>query len=243
MAEPEAIAAEVAALAASGPWTGRRVLVSAGPTHEPLDPVRFLGNRSSGKMGFAIAEEAARRGAHVVLVAGPVSLPTPPHVERHDVTTAAEMETALRREAPQADLIVMSAAVADFRPKAISVRKLKRGDGVPRLELEANPDLLAGLARTAPHAVLVGFAAETDHLERNATAKLEQKGVDFLVANDVSRGDIGFGSDANAVTVFRRGGSPLELTRRPKSRLAADLLDLFAPALDARAALPQPTPR
>jgi phosphopantothenoylcysteine decarboxylase/phosphopantothenate--cysteine ligase len=243
MAEPEAIAAEIAALAASGPWAGRRVLVSAGPTHEPLDPVRFLGNRSSGKMGFAIAEQAARRGARVVLVAGPVSLPTPPGVERLDVTTAAEMEAALQRHAGEADLVVMTAAVADFRPKVAAARKIKRGDGVPTIELEANPDLLAGLARTARHAVLVGFAAETDAMERNARAKLEQKGVDFLVANDVSRGDIGFTSDANEVTVFRREGAPLPLSRRPKSRLAADLLDLFAPVLDARAAVPHPTAR
>ena len=234
MAEPEAIAAEVAAIRAAGPLAGRRVVVSAGPTHEPIDPVRFLANRSSGKMGFAIAEEAARRGAQVVLVTGPVQLATPPGVERRDVETAREMEAALRAVAPQADLIVMAAAVADFRPRSPAARKIKRGQGVPEIALEANPDLLAGLARLAGAAVLVGFAAETDELERNARSKLEQKGVDFLVANDVSRADIGFGSDANEVTVFRRAGDPVPFSRRAKRQLAADLLDLFASALAPR---------
>ncbi len=231
---PTTIAAAVAALAAAGPLAGRAVVVSAGPTYEPVDPVRFLGNRSSGKMGFAIAEEAARRGARVVLVAGPVHLPSPRGVERRDVETALEMEAALRDCAPHADLVVMTAAVADFRPAAPSARKIKRSQGAPVIALESNPDLLAGLARLAPRAVLVGFAAETDDLERNARAKLEQKGIDFLVANDVSRGDIGFGSDLNEVTVFRREGEPLALSRRPKARLAADLLDLFSRALASR---------
>ncbi len=243
MAEPELIAAALSALAASGPLAGRFVLVSAGPTHEPLDPVRFLGNRSSGKMGFALAAEAARRGARVVLVAGPVNLPTPPGVERHDVETALEMEAALRRFAAQADLVVMTAAVADFRPRTAAARKIKRGEGVPTIELEPNPDLLAGLARTATQAVRVGFAAETDDLERNALAKMEHKGVDFLVANDVSRADIGFGSDANEVTVFRRGAPALSLSRRPKLRLAAELLDLFASALNSRDVESQPASR
>jgi phosphopantothenoylcysteine decarboxylase/phosphopantothenate--cysteine ligase len=220
---------------------GRTVVVSAGPTHEPVDPVRFLGNRSSGKMGFAIAEEAARRGARVVLVAGPVHLPTPRGVERRDVETALEMQAALRECVPQADLVVMTAAVADFRPSAPSARKIKRGQGVPVIALEANPDVLAGLSQLAPRAVLAGFAAETDDLERNARAKLEQKGIDFLVANDVSRADIGFGSDLNEVTVFRRDGEPVALSRRPKAGLAADLLDLFSRALASRDAEPAPT--
>jgi phosphopantothenoylcysteine decarboxylase/phosphopantothenate--cysteine ligase len=243
MAEPDAIAVEVARLRDAGPLAGKLVLVSAGPTHEPLDPVRFLGNRSSGKMGFAIAAEAARRGARVVLVAGPVDLPTPAGVERVDVMTAAEMESALGRFAGQAELVVMTAAVADFRPKAPAGRKIKRSEGTPKIELEPNPDLLAGLARTASQAVLVGFAAETDDLERNARLKMEQKGVDFLVANDVSREDIGFGNDANEVTVFRREGPPVAFSRRPKAKLAADLLALFAPALEARDAAPRPAAR
>jgi phosphopantothenoylcysteine decarboxylase/phosphopantothenate--cysteine ligase len=133
--------------------------------------------------------------------------------------------------------------VADFRPKAPAGRKIKRSEGAPTIELEPNPDLLAGLARTASQAVLVGFAAETDDLERNARLKMEQKGVEFLVANDVSRGDIGFGSDANEVTVFRREGPPVAFSRRPKAKLAGDLLALFAPALEARDAAPRPAAR
>ncbi len=208
-----------------------RVLVTAGPTHEPLDPVRFLGNRSSGKMGFALAAEAARRGARVVLVAGPVSLPTPSGVIRVDVVTAREMESAVHEHAPAADLVVMAAAVADFRPRRVAPGKIKKEEGLPALELEENPDILAGLRAVAPRAVLVGFAAETGDLERHARAKLERKGADFLVANDVSRRDIAFESGDNEVTVFRRQGDPLFFSRRPKPELAASLFDLFTATL------------
>jgi phosphopantothenoylcysteine decarboxylase/phosphopantothenate--cysteine ligase len=244
MADPEAIADAILAAAAvpdtgagdppaRGPLAGRAVLITAGPTHEPLDPVRFLGNRSSGKMGFALAAEAALRGARVTLVAGPVALPTPPGVERIDVETAAEMARAVVAAAPRADLVVMAAAVADFRPRAAASEKIKRDRGVPALELEATPDILSGLRALAPAAVTVGFAAETGDLEANARAKLERKGVDFLVANDVSRRDIAFGADANEVTVFRRGGKPVFFGRQPKAELAGRLLDLFATALAA----------
>jgi len=244
MAEPEAIAAAVeeawaaargrAAAGGAAPLAGRTVLVTAGPTHEPIDPVRFLGNRSSGKMGFALAEEAARRGARVSLVAGPVALPTPAGVERTDVETAAEMAAAVRELAPRADLVVMAAAVADYAPVRPAAAKLKKEQGVPRLELAATPDILAELPCWAPGAVTAGFAAETGELEAAARAKLARKGCDFLVANDVSRADIAFGQEANEVTVFRRDGEPVFLSRRPKTRLAADLLDLFTPALASR---------
>jgi phosphopantothenoylcysteine decarboxylase / phosphopantothenate---cysteine ligase len=221
----------------SRPLAGRRVVVTAGPTHEPIDPVRFLGNRSSGRMGFALAAEAARRGAEVTLIAGPVSLPTPAtpastgKLTRIDVETAAEMAAAVGREAPAADLVIMAAAVADFRPRRKAPAKIKKEEGVPGLDLEPTSDILAGLPTLAPRAVLVGFAAETADLAANARAKLARKGVDFLVANDVSRGDIAFGSDANEVTVFSREGEPVFLSRRPKAELAADLLDLFTGAL------------
>jgi phosphopantothenoylcysteine decarboxylase/phosphopantothenate--cysteine ligase len=216
----------------AGPLAGRRVLVTAGPTHEPIDPVRFLGNRSSGRMGFALAAEAARRGAAVTLVAGPVQLATPPgRVERIDVLTAAEMERAVRESAPGADLVIMAAAVADFRPRHEAAEKIKKEGGVPTLDLEPTPDILSELRAIAPRAVAVGFAAETRDLAANARAKLARKGVDFLVANDVSRHDIAFGSEANEVTVFRPAGEPLFLSRRPKGELAADLLDLFSSAL------------
>lgn len=227
MADPEAIAAAVEEAALPGPLAGRTVLVTAGPTFEPVDPVRFLGNRSSGKMGFALAEEAARRGARVILVAGPVHQPTPPGVERIDVTTAREMEAAVHRAAPEADLVIMTAAVADFRPSRPAPEKIKRDRGLAAIELEPNPDILARLRPVAPNAVLVGFAAETGNLEANARAKLERKGVDFLAANDVSRKDIAFDSDANEVTVYRREGDPVFFPRQSKSALAGGLLDLF----------------
>lgn len=234
MAEPEEIARAIAAAAGDGPLAGRTVLVTAGPTFEPVDPVRFLGNRSSGKMGFALAAEAASRGARTILVAGPVALPTPPGVTRVDVVTAREMERAVHQQVEQApvpDLIVMAAAVADFRPSRPADRKIKKEQGLPAIELAENPDILAGLRALAPGAVLAGFAAETDDLERNARAKLARKGADFLVANDVSRADIAFGSGDNEVTVYRREGEPVFLSRRPKRELAASLFDLFAAKL------------
>ncbi len=234
MAEPEEIAQAVEAVAGIGPLAGRTVLVTAGPTHEPVDPVRFLGNRSSGRMGFALAAEAARRGARVVLVAGPVSLSTPSGVTRVDVLTAREMERAVREHAPAADLIVMAAAVADFRPSRPAASKIKKERGLPILEMEANPDILAGLREVAPRAVVAGFAAETEDLERNARAKLEQKRADFLVANDVSRSDIAFEREDNEVTVFRREGPPVFFGRRPKTELAASLFDLFTATLSGR---------
>jgi phosphopantothenoylcysteine decarboxylase / phosphopantothenate---cysteine ligase len=243
MAEPEIIVAAIEAAAGGGPLAGRTVLVTAGPTHEPLDPVRFLGNRSSGRMGFALAAEAARRGARVVLVAGPVSLPTPAGVDRVDVVTARDMERAVREHAAAADLIVMAAAVADFRPRRPAPSKIKKERGLPAIELDENPDILAGLRQLAPGAVLVGFAAETEDLEPNALSKLERKDADFLVANDVSRADIAFEQAENEVTVFRREGSPVFLSRRPKFELAVSLFDLFAATLFARERQAAASPR
>lgn len=243
MAEPDDIAAAVEGAAGSGPLAGRTVLVTAGPTYEALDPVRFLGNRSSGRMGFALAAEAARRGARVVLVAGPVRLATPSGVTRIEVTTAREMEKAVREHAPAADMILMTAAVSDFRPRRAAPSKIKKEAGLPTIELEENPDILAGLRDVAPDAVVVGFAAETDDLERHARAKLERKRVDFLVANDVSRKDIAFDSEANEVTVFRREGEPVFLPRQPKTQLSASLLDLFAGMLAGREHTPSARPR
>lgn len=234
MVEPEEI------VAALEPWVrqpdahlaGRTVLVTAGPTHEPVDPVRFLTNRSSGKMGFALARAAARRGARVELVTGPVKLDTPAGVKRHDVTTAHEMQHAVFRLAPRSHLIIMAAAVSDYRPAVTREHKLKRTADSLTLTLEPNPDILAGLADVAPRAVRVGFAAETEDLIAHAEAKLKQKGVAFLVANDVSRSDIGFGNDANEVLVFSPDRPPVSIDRKPKDQVAAELLDLFAGALD-----------
>jgi phosphopantothenoylcysteine decarboxylase/phosphopantothenate--cysteine ligase len=241
MAEPVAIAEAVLALLAArqGSWGGTSwhgigVLVSAGPTWEAIDPVRVIANRSSGKMGFALAAEAARRGAAVELVAGPVALATPSGVRRTDVESAQAMREAMLRRVRQADLVLMAAAVADYRPALAAERKLSKEAGVPRLELVENPDILAELVAQPGERVVVGFAAETDELPRRATAKLRRKGVDFLVANDVARGDIGFGSDWNEVTVFRREGEPLALPRQPKEALAGALLDLFGAALASK---------
>ncbi len=243
MADPDEIVAAVEGAAGAGPLAGRMVLVTAGPTFEPLDPVRFLGNRSSGRMGFALAEQAARMGARVVLIAGPVALATPPGVQRVNVTTAREMEGTVREHAAKADLIVMTAAVADFRPRNPASAKIKKDGGPPpAIELEENPDILAGLRDVAPEAVVVGFAAETHDLERYARSKLERKRADFLVANDVSRSDIAFNSYANEVTVFRRDGEPVFLSRRPKHELAASLLDLFTGTLAGRE-IPAARPR
>jgi phosphopantothenoylcysteine decarboxylase / phosphopantothenate---cysteine ligase len=243
MVDPEEIAAAVEGAMGSGPLAGLMVLVTAGPTYEALDPVRFLGNRSSGRMGFALAEEAARRGARVVLVAGPVRLATPPGIQRVDVTTAREMEGAVREHAPAADMVLMTAAVADFRPRRPAAAKIKKEAGLPTIELEENPDILAGLRDVAPNAVVVGFAAETHDLERYARAKLERKRADFLVANDVSRKDIAFDSEANEVTVFRRDGEPVFFPRQPKMQLSASLLDLFAGMLAGREHTPAASPR
>ncbi len=239
MTEPCDIAAAVAALLARRDFAGRRVLITAGPTYEPIDAVRFLGNRSSGKMGFALAAEVARRGADTVLVAGPVALATPAGVERVDVATALEMERAVGAHAPGCDLVVMAAAVSDYRPRRVLAGKHKKQRGLPELELEETPDILAGLPAVAPRALLVGFAAEHATSDGEAPAedpraKLARKAADLLVWNDVSRREIGFGADDNEVTVYRRGGAPTHLSRRPKRRLAADLLDLFREALESR---------
>jgi phosphopantothenoylcysteine decarboxylase/phosphopantothenate--cysteine ligase len=183
-------------------------------------------------MGFALAAEAARRGAQVLLVAGPVRLPTPPGVERVDVTTAREMDEVLRVRVRNADLIVMAAAVADFRPRNPAAEKIKKEDGgLPVLELEENPDIVAGLRDYAPAALIVGFAAETSRLAEHARAKLERKRLDLLVANDVSRADIGFESEQNEVILFRRDAEPQVLQRRPKKEIAGALLDLITTQL------------
>ncbi len=212
--------------------SGRHVLVTAGPTHEAIDPVRYLANRSSGKQGFAIAEAAAKAGARVTLVAGPVALATPPGCERVDVESAAEMAAAVHA-ALQADVAVMVAAVADWRPANAADRKLKKGTTAPQLELVENPDILAQLARDPRRpALLIGFAAETHDVVAHAQAKLASKGADWIVANDVSGppGTSAMGGDANAVQLVRAEGveawervSKHEIARRLVARIAEAL--------------------
>lgn len=234
LASAEAIfAALETAWRATHDLAGRRVVVSAGGTREPIDPVRYISNYSSGKMGFAVAEAAADRGAEVALVSS-AQHPDHPGIRLVPVETAEDMLAALRREASGADLLVMAAAVADYRPRRTATGKIKREDNETlALELERNPDLLAELAREpgAEATFKVGFAAETSDVEDRARAKLERKGLDAIVANDVSRKDIAFGSDYNEVLVVFRGGEAHRLERMGKRAVADRLLDLVKPRL------------
>lgn len=207
---------------------GETVLVTAGPTCEDLDPVRVLTNRSSGKMGFALAEAALRRGARVILISGPTHLLPPQNAEFLPVRTTEEMRRAVLGQARTATVVIMAAAVADFRPAAPQPTKIKRASGGLTVALEPTPDILAELARERGNRILVGFAAETDHLAENARAKLEAKGLDLVVANDVTRADAGFDVDTNVVTLFMRGAAPVELPRMTKREVADRVLDEVA---------------
>lgn len=229
MAEPDAIADAVEGAAPARDLVGRTILVSAGGTQEDLDPVRFLGNRSTGKMGFAIAERAAARGARAVLVAGPSALPTPSGVERVDVRSAREMQDAITAHRADADAIVMAAAVADYRPAEAAEDKLKKKDGPMTVELVRNPDILAGLGewRDGGAPLLVGFAVETKDLLASARRKLEKKKVDLIVANHAASS---FGKDTNRVT-FVSGAGDEELPELPKRDVAARILDWVAARL------------
>ena len=244
MIDPDVIIAEASRLLSPSDLQGVRVVVTAGPTFEAIDDVRFIGNRSSGKMGFAIAAAAAARGAAVTLIAGPVSLPTPARVAaRADVESAEQMAHALRAAVADADVVVMAAAVADFRPTVRSAGKLSRRlqPADLALALTANPDLLAELGqargRGAERPLLVGFAAESAGdaagLIVRAQAKLREKHCDVIVANDVSAPGIGFGADDNAVTVLFADGRQEVIARAPKSVVAERLWSLLRPAVVA----------
>ena len=219
-------------MSAVGALAALRVVVSAGPTYEDLDPVRFIGNRSSGKMGFAIAAAAARRGAHVVLVAGPVALATPDGVQRIDVRSAAQMHQAVLDQLP-ADVYIGAAAVADFTPGRTATSKIKKraGEDGLTLELVRTRDILADVAGHASRPrLVVGFAAETDDLEANARAKLAKKKLDLIAANRVGIAGSGFEGDDNALVVYWHGGARA-LGPAPKTELADQLLDLVAERL------------
>jgi phosphopantothenoylcysteine decarboxylase/phosphopantothenate--cysteine ligase len=239
MAEPEAIFQAAMAMMDTGPappgvLAGRHVLVTAGPTAEPLDPVRVLTNRSSGKQGYAIAAALADLGARVTLVSGPVALAAPPGVERVAVETAREMEAACRAALP-ADVAICVAAVSDWRPDTVFPVKLKKGkDGPPAIALVENPDILAGLAAPGPRrpSLVVGFAAETGDLEANARAKLARKGCDWIVANDVSEDGV-MGGDDNEVLLIDAAGVEL-WTRAGKTEVARRLAARIAKALTGR---------
>ncbi len=226
---------------AGGALRGMSVLVTAGGTREPIDAVRFIGNRSSGKQGYAIAAEAAARGAEVTLVTTS-NLAVPPGVSVERVETAAEMHAACERIAPTADIVVMAAAVADFRPAAAVDHKLKKADGTPQIVLEPTPDILASLGASKPAGqTLVGFAAETSELRANAGLKLVAKGADIIVANDVSAPGVGFEHDTNAVLILTASGRDLSLGLGEKREIAAALLDLIVEERSGTAEPARPT--
>jgi phosphopantothenoylcysteine decarboxylase/phosphopantothenate--cysteine ligase len=226
LAGQEAIVAAVhEALHAVRDLAGETVLVTAGPTRENVDPVRYLTNRSSGKMGYAVAEAAARRGAHVILVSGPTSLEAPAGVERIDVESAEEMHRAVLEKVAGCSIAIFAAAVADYRPAEPSVQKIKRNNESTTIALEPTPDILASVARNKGTRFIVGFAAETDRVAENTRKKLAAKNADLMVANDVTVEGAGFDHDTNVVTLFARDGRDLSLPRMSKSEVAQRILD------------------
>lgn len=237
LSEPEQIVAALqhssdAATPVGGELAGITVVVSAGPTYEDLDPVRYLGNRSSGKMGFAVAASAARRGARVVLVAGPVQLPTPPGVQRVDVRSAAQMREAVFAAFP-ADIYIGAAAVADYTPRVAVHNKIKKTGETLTLDLVRTPDILAEVAaQTQGLKLVVGFAAETENVAHYARGKLQAKRLDMIVANQVGIAGGGFESDQNAMTAYWNGGER-DFATAPKTRLADALMDLIVERLNA----------
>jgi phosphopantothenoylcysteine decarboxylase/phosphopantothenate--cysteine ligase len=219
------------ALGARGDLAGRRIVVSAGGTHEPLDPVRFIGNRSSGKMGFAIAEAARDRGAQVTLVCGPVALATPYGVSRIDVRTTDDMASAIGHATHGCDALIMAAAPADFRPAAVADQKIKRTSASLSVDLVPNADILAGLKGGF---VKVGFAAETEQVTANASVKIAKKGLDLIAANDVTAPQAGFGHDTNRVTLIGADGAIDELPLLTKYEVGHRILDRVAAILAKR---------
>lgn len=243
MRDPDEIRAEAAALlvhraqvgaepAGRGDLDGVRLLVTAGGTQEPIDPVRVITNRSSGRMGYAIAEEASRRGARVILVSAPTALDPPRGVELVPVRTAAQMRDAVLERFGHTDAVIKAAAVADFTPASTEALKLKKDGGAPTIPLVPTDDILAELAQRRHSQVLVGFSAEThDHLE-HARSKLERKKLDLLILNDVSRGDIGFDADDNEATLLSPDGREVHVSKRSKTELASIILDRVREILD-----------
>jgi phosphopantothenoylcysteine decarboxylase / phosphopantothenate---cysteine ligase len=225
LAAPERIIAAIARVLGPGDLAGTNVVVTAGGTREPIDAVRVIANRSSGKQGYALAAEAAARGATVTLIST-ADLPTPADVLLVRVETAAELQAAVEQAAATADIVIMAAAVADFRPKASATHKIKKDDGVPDIVLEPTPDILSGLGRTKPAGqILVGFAAETNDLVANADSKMRRKNLDLMVANDVSAHGVGFQHDTNAVCLLRPDAPMVTIGLRDKHSIARSVLD------------------
>ena len=216
--------------------------MTAGPTHEALDPVRFIGNRSSGRMGFAVARALAEEGARVTLVAGPVSLQTPRGVERVDVESALQMHDAVMQRAGDCDLFVATAAVADYRPATAAPRKIKKGGESLVLELQRNPDILAAVAALQHRPYTLGFAAETERLEEHARRKRRDKGVDMIAANLVDAAEGGFERADNALSLFWEGGEQ-QLPLNDKLRLAREIIHILSEHFYARAGIENPRPQ
>lgn len=206
---------------------GKKVLVSAGPTIAPIDPVRYITNRSTGKMGYAIAKEARDRGAEVVLVSGPTNLEHPKGIKVIDVKTNAEMKEAMFNNFEDADIVIKSAAVADYKPEAYSTEKIKKGEGNWNLKLERDSDILKSLGDKKTHQVLVGFAAESTNVEENAKAKITKKNLDYIVANDITSKDAGFASDDNRVTIIAKDGSSISLEKMSKQQVACNIFNMI----------------
>lgn len=222
---PEAIFIAAQKLLAPHDLTGQKVLVTAGPTREGLDPVRYISNYSSGKMGYAIARAAKQRGADVVLISGPTMLPPPTGVEFISVVSAQQMYDEVFRALPAATVVIKSAAVADYRPVSISGHKLKKKESEMILALEKNPDILAELGQNKQHRILVGFAAETQDLLNNAADKLQRKNLDMIVANDITQEGAGFDVDTNVVKILHADGEVETLPQLSKTEVAHQLLD------------------
>jgi phosphopantothenoylcysteine decarboxylase/phosphopantothenate--cysteine ligase len=232
MEEPAAIVEFIERLAGTkGDFRGRTVLVTAGPTREALDPVRFLSNASSGKMGYCIAGAAARRGARVVLISGPTHLEPPPPVEFVPVVSALEMYNEVMRRFPECDVAIKTAAVSDYRPASVSQNKIKKTGGGMTLDLVRNPDILSELGKIKCDRILVGFAAESTNLLEYARKKIEQKNLDLIVANDITREGAGFGSDANGGYLLDAKGGTEELPLMGKIQMAEIILDKVASLL------------
>jgi phosphopantothenoylcysteine decarboxylase/phosphopantothenate--cysteine ligase len=228
LATPDRIVAAVERVLGGGALAGAHVVVTAGGTREPIDAVRVIANRSSGKQGYAIVAEALAMGARVTLVST-VALSTPPGAELVSVETAADMQRAVEALSRSADVVIMAAAVADFRPKVIEAGKIKKDGGPPEILLEPTPDILAGLgARKRPGQLLVGFAAETVDVVANAEAKLRRKNLDLIVANDVSAANVGFQHDTNEVTLLRRSGPASTVSLTDKRSVAREILECVA---------------
>jgi phosphopantothenoylcysteine decarboxylase / phosphopantothenate---cysteine ligase len=234
MAEPSTIVGAVSGAVSVADLAGFRVLVTAGPTQERIDAVRYIGNRSTGKMGFAVAGEAFRRGAAVTLVTGPVALPDPPGVSVVRVETAEQMAEEVDARFLAVDAVVMSAAVADFRPSHAVEGKIKKEAGLPELRLEATTDILAGLGKRKEAQFLVGFAAETSDFEGEARRKLAEKNLDLIVVNEIGRPGTGFGSETNRAAIFSREGDDVPLRDWTKRELAVAICDRLAAAKAAR---------